>query len=295
MKSDIKLYSPIIRKNTDSFIPVTNIDYINVYARLYNKGYNVEFLRENLKSLKLSYRSLDGDPCYLIGKNKIEIPKKLYKDSITHELLHCATAVIDGHAMHLGFQYNDFKTGKTYGECLNEGVTTILDEELFGNYTKTKLDGREKIYPFSRRIAEYLLMVVPEELLYTYYFNADLIGLIEYLDNFHHDKNKVMQFISDLDVVYYYLDKEDISIFLENKEYLLKCYERVQMFLAESVYAALTILYENGDFTKKEYKMYLSNCKEILRNCLYFAGERVTTSKVRKYKKIEENYKNKNA
>ena len=294
MKNDVyvDIYTPQITRDKDPFFKTNNIDILNVYIKLLNEGYNVEFLRENNKTLKFQNYSDDGQSGYRFMDNTIEIPDELYKNSITHELLHCATTTIDGHAAHVGLMYGDFLSGELFGVCLNEGMTATKDIELFGDYTKDKLEYEKDIYPFSKRVIEILEMIIPRHTMEEAYFNSDISTIINYLDKIHHDPNKVFDFIRDLDFVFIYLDLTHDNVPKDKRKDFEEAWTNVQLFLAETLYICLNRYYEEGMIDEDELKEYLEECKMILRAHVEINGEKITKNKIRQYKKIEENYKN---
>lgn len=287
----MEICTPEVKKDKDSFFKTDNIDILNVYINLYNNGHNVEFLRENNKTLKFVDKSDDGNSGYRFMENTIEIPDGIYKETITHELLHCATTIIDGHAAHVGLMYADFASGEILGVCLNEGMTATKDIELFGEYTDGKLEHEEDVYPFAKRVIDLLEYVIPKDVLDTAYFEADLGAVISYLDKIHHDLNKVVDFIRDLDYVFIYLDMKNEGIPDEIKENFIIAWNNVQDFLAESLYICLNRYYEEGMIDKDELVEYLGEVKGILGACVVIGDEEITKSRIKEYKKIEEKYK----
>lgn len=288
----VDIYTPQIERDKESFFKSDNIDILNVYIKLRNEGYNVEFLRENNKTLKFKNYSDDGQSGYKFIDNIIEVPDEIYKNSITHELLHCATTVLDGHAAHVGLMYGDFKTGEVFGVCLNEGMTAVKDVELFGEYTEDKLENEEEVYPFSKRVIEILELIVPRHTIEEAYFNADLALLINELDKVRHNANEVFDFIRDLDFVFMYLDLTHENIPEDKRRKFERAWNNVQYFLADSLYICLNRYYEEGMINEEDYLDYLEECKMILRAYVEIGGQKITKNKIRQFKKIEENYKN---
>ncbi|MCR5482847.1 MAG: hypothetical protein K6E99_00340 [Bacilli bacterium] len=288
----VDIYTPQIKKDECSFFKSDNIDVLNVYIKLYNAGFNVESLRENNKTLKFQNYSDDGQSGYRFIDNTIEVPDKIYKDTITHELLHCASTILDGHAAHVGLMYGDFKTGELFGLCLNEGMTATLDLELFGDYTDTKRENEEEVYPFAKRVIEILELIVPRHTLDEAYFNSDLALLIKSLNKIRHNENEVFAFIRDLDFVFMYLDLTHDDVPENKRRKFEKAWNNVQYFLADSLYICLNRYYEEGMIDEEELLDYLEECKTILRAHIEVGGQKITKNKIRQYKKIEENYKN---
>ena len=276
---EMKIYKPVAEKNQDKFLEI----------------YNVETFRNNIKTLQFTNKSDDGNAGYRFIDNIIEVPDDKYKYNITHELLHCATTIIDGHAVHEGLMYADFKTGEIVGVCLNEGMTAKKDLELFGNYVEGKAENEEDVYPFSKSVIDYLEYVIPRHKIEEAYFNSDLSLIIESLDEIHHDTQKVFQFIRDLDFVFIYLDLTHESIPEEERKHFEKAWNNVQYFLAESLYISFNEYCKEGLIDEYELEEYIEECKAILRSRIELNGEKITKNKIRQLKKIEENYKNKYA
>ena len=295
MKNNIyvEIYTPQIVKGDGTPLVSDNEDIVNVYNKLLENGFNVESFKENVKTLKFQNYSDDGQSGYRFINNTIEIPDELYKISITHELLHCASTIIDGHAAHVGFMYGDFATGEVFGTCLNEGMTATLDVELFGEYTEGKLEREEGVYPFAKRVIDLLEYIIPRHVMNEAYFGSNLAAIIEYLDKIHHDARKVFDFILDLDYVFEYLDLTHDDIPQDERRKFEKSWNNIQFFLAESLYICLNRYYEEGMIGKEELLEYLEECKTILRAHIVINDEKITKNKIRQYKKIEDNYKNK--
>ena len=287
---EYEIVTPEIKRVDDKFIPIDNIDILNVYITLKNNGLNVETLRDNIKTLTRENRpDADGDSAYDFMNNVILCPDDHYKNSITHELLHASTRILDGDGAHMGLMNGDWLSQDIIGIGLNEGMTAYLDLKFFGDYTKEKRLIEQYVYPLTKKIIEHLRLIVPETDLIEYYMNSDLAGFMSHLMKFYDDPDYILDFIGAIDYLYikfdmpFTVDDEDIEGIKEN-------YNFVKTFLAESVYIIANRYYENNMITKKDLKEFKKVSISLLKGILELGGKNYGESNIHEYNKIKKRY-----
>ena len=287
---DFRIVTPEIKRVDDKFIPVDNIDVLNVYIALKNHGLNVETLRNNMKDLIIENRTDDdGDTAYKFLENIILCPDERYKNNITHELLHAATTILDGYGVHVGLMYGDWISGKIIGIGLMEGLTAYLDVKLFEDYTKEKREIEMYVYPLTKTIIKDLLMIIPESYLLNYYMNSDLAGFISDLMRFYDDPAYILEFIRAVDNLYVKFDLPK-TLDENNMPDINKNFNFVKTFLAESVYILANRYYEHNMIDKKELRRYKKISLEILHGILEADGVKYAKRNNHEYNKIKKRY-----
>ena len=286
----INVNAPQIKRVENGFVPITNEDVLNVYITLFNNGYNVETLRENLKTLKINVCDEKSLSYYNSVKNEICCPKELYKNNITHELLHASSCIVDGKGIHSGLMNVDWVSQTTICECINEGMTATIDFELFGDYTKNKSEYEEDVYPFAKGIVEYVAMMIPISNLIKYYFESDLVSLINDLNKIYRDDSKIFNFFVDSDFVFSKIDNPNNELKNDEISLLLSSYKNIQLFLAEGIYYKLNKLYEKKVINKYELKENIEVVKDLLSAKIVYDDVFETTSAINEYKNIKRKY-----
>lgn len=288
MKYIIK--SPDIKSVDDKFIPINNIDKLNVYIKLKNEGLNVETYLDNLKTLKIKRKlSKKKEAGYDFINNKILIRKYDYKNDITHELLHAATTILDENGIHSGFMFGDWISKDVIGLGLNEGMTAYLDLKYFGDYTKTKRESEKYVYPMMKAIIRNLCSIIPEKDLIEYYTNSDLAGLIYDLNMLYDDASYILDFLGSIDTLYYKNDLPKI-ICEDDLECIISNYIFVKTFLAESIYIVANAYYENNLLSKENFEIEKDKVKKILGGIINIDGKVYNASNIEEYENIEKRY-----
>ena len=286
----IKIVTPQKRRVDDKFIPLPNMDAANVYITLKNNGYNVETLRENLKTLKINITDEINNSYYHSIDNEIFCLPEDYKNNITHELLHASTCITDGNGIHSGLMSGDWLSNTTLGLCINEGMTATMDNKLFGNYTDTKEEYESSVYPFAKGIIEYLSILVPFSKIEECYFNSDLVSLIEELSKIYPNAGNIIKFLCDTDYVFRMIDVPYNEPTEEDVPQILESYKSIQVFLAEGIYYKLNKKYEEGVINKAEYKDFLDIVKDLLKARIVYNDLFTTPVAMKEYKGIKKRY-----
>ena len=289
MEYEIK--SPKIKKVDDKFIPIDNIDVLNVYITLKNKNLNVETFRENIKDLVIKDEfDKDGDTSYDYIDNVIYCPKEKYKNSITHELLHAATSIKNVNGVYAGFMYADFFTKDWIGIGLYEGMTAYVDELLFGDYTKEKREIEKYTYQLTKSIIKNLELIIPEETLINYFMNSDLSSFILRFNDLYDDVTHVLEFLEAVDNLYF---KFDLPSNVDSKYIndIREDYNKVKTFIAESLYIIVNDSFNNKEISKEDLKYFNSLSKSILNGVIEMNGITYGVKNPREYNKIKKRYK----
>lgn len=120
---------------------------------------------------------------YIPLRRTVLYDKDNFKETIMHELFHVASTLIGKDTIYLGLCQIDRKTKVSYGIGLTEGITCLLDDKYFGNYTKRKKEIVGNSYYLLKRVCSYIEMVYGSEFIEECYFNADLQSFINVLAN----------------------------------------------------------------------------------------------------------------
>lgn len=120
---------------------------------------------------------------YVPLKRTILYSEDNFKETIMHELFHVASTLVGKDTIYLGLCQIDRKTKVSYGIGLTEGVTCLLDDKYFGNYTKSKKDVVGNSYFLLKRVCSYIEMIYGSDFIEECYFNADLQTFINVLAN----------------------------------------------------------------------------------------------------------------
>lgn len=157
--------------------------YANTIERKVNKE-NLNNFYNNLSSIKVNNKfSLLSRGSYDVKDNVISF---CLADSLGHEGLHAASGAydIESDTRQVGFSYS----GKNLrvGKAINEGYTDLLNRRLFNRKTP--------FYNGEARIANFVELIVGSEKMEKYYFNNDLISLVNEL-GLYMGKREALKFI----------------------------------------------------------------------------------------------------
>lgn len=196
-----------------------------LYQKVNNK--NLSLLNNNLSSLKVKIRYLAPEILtlkvaagkYNVIKNKITMLNFLKNEALNHELLHMATAFYDKKLKigFCGFQQILFYKKESLGRGLNEGYTQLISRRYFNENNNCVIDGYNVCMHFAEKLEE----IVGKDRMEIFYFNADFMGLYEYLTKFGESSN-IATFIAILDNFVKKRSILDIKNDIEHK--LLICY-----------------------------------------------------------------------
>ncbi len=219
-------------KIIEGIIPREDLDnYYRNFSTLKEKSLSFS---DQIK-IRATYGGFAGG-AYNTLENEVDLKTSVLGDlsgSTNHELLHASSTNYDkeNNIIYSGFSQTFIKdtdgkkTLETFGLGINEGYTQYLNIKLFGSNSFLK----EKIYEDDQKIAKLLNIIVGEEKMQSYYFRADLKGLVEELEKYN-TKEEVYKFINTTDILHTFgkYKNKRISELSEAKQY-------VQAFLFKSL------------------------------------------------------------
>lgn len=231
------LYSPKItsqKLSKDDLSKIKNQplgkELIKFRKSLYRKfnNQNLKLLNNNLTSLRVKIKYIAPEALmskfiagsYNIVKNKLIILKSLEEITKIHEFFHISSSYYNGKDKlgFSGFQQIIFDKSECLGEGLNEGYTELISRR----YLNTQSSYVTYRYDLCTFFAKKLEEIVGKERMETFYFNANLYGLYEYLTKYD-DGSNIASFIVILD---YLFKTATYDNFEEQIEYykLIECY-----------------------------------------------------------------------
>jgi len=239
IKNTIKTFVNIITAYLpkESLISLSNnLKLLTVDNKL--KKYN---LKTNLLSCLFNYNITSG--YYMINHNHIHLMSKfefyLYqliihyrnscsyeeciKNTLFHELLHVSSSKNNKDILFCGFSQRSLREQYTIGSAINEGYTELLNEEFFNNNTYESAS-----YEYEKIIAKTIQVIIGETNMNKYYFDADLLGLINELSKYS-DIYKVVEFIVNLDLIHYLKSNKE-----KNQEELRELTKDINIYLIET-------------------------------------------------------------
>jgi len=202
----------------------------------YNNSNNI---KTSVKNFKVS-NSILGEHIaaqWVPEDNKIELSKDNYKLTISHELFHASTTYIDPktHIIFCGFQQIK-SANNQIGEGINEGYTQYLTEKYFSSAPLLKE------YPYEKRIAETVELIVGQEKMQSLYFNANLKGLIDILKRYNTEEN-VYNFITTLDFLNKHLTDKNLTP--NSNQIRLNSLKSINSFLIQTYIKKVIMEYPN--------------------------------------------------
>lgn len=207
---------------------------------------NLNNIKTSVKDFKISNLILGEHTGaqWLPLENIIELSASNYKSTINHELLHVATTYIDQKTKTVLSGFQQIKNeNNQIGEGLNEGYTQYLTEKYFSHTDILKA------YPYEKRIAETVELIVGQEKMQSLYFNANLNGLIETLKQYNTEEN-VYDFITTLD----FLSKHstDKKLTSNSEQIIINCLKSINSFLIKTYIKKTILEHPDKDIEIKE-------------------------------------------
>ncbi len=199
----------IIDRNKVRRLCKLNISKIKVTDKKAKYSNSVEYFNNVIKD-KLPYVSLDNfkrniddliitefetdsqeSGSYEVNHNIITLLENDRNNSITHELFHLSSSVVNGKRVFSGFSQasNDFSIGRG----INEGYTSLLDKRYFENDSSA--------YQLFQVIDILIEKIIGQEKMTKMYFEADLYGLIETLSKYCYE-DTAYELIKDIDILH---------------------------------------------------------------------------------------------
>lgn len=213
----------------------------------YPKEYLINFYRNinslivSKKSLKL-YNLLLGEKFIAIfssRNNKINISKDT---AIYHELFHLSSSLVKNGDVFCGFSQKSIRKGISIGSGLNEGYTQLLSERYFE-------DGLKGSYSCFVFIVDKLEKIIGEDKMSNFYFNSNLLGLINELKQYKYEK-EIMQFICGLDLLYICRNKNKYKL---ARNIIDSSIKEIGEFLMDTYTKKIKNELNNGRITKDEF------------------------------------------
>lgn len=228
------------------------------------KNENLTLLNNNIKSSKVKIKYIAPEILllrfatgkYNIKTNTIKIIKLFEKWSVNHELFHMASSYYNENLKigYSGFQQFFFLKKESIGCGLNEGYTELLSNRYF----KEKVSRVSYGYNVCKFFSEKLEKIVGRERMESFYLNADLNGLYNYLLNFDESEN-IESFIVSLD----YLLRH-VSIF--NSKKYESYYALIECYLAKWYITKMKQEFENGNIDENLFNYNIANYIDSLCN-----------------------------
>lgn len=215
-----------------------NNQIIEEFDKLFSENFqekNKYLFNKNIKELKineskmgiLDYISMMRSGDVLQGEydpleNNIDIilnnnqEEEKYKSTIMHELLHMSSSK---NSSFCGFsQLTLSRKGKTVpiGFGINEGYTEKLNREYFSKYNEPD------VYEEEMLLVGGIEKIVGKEKMQEFYFDANLMGVIRYLNFYEKDLDKIIDIVFKIDHFresrnpvddYWYLKEEIANIY----------------------------------------------------------------------------------
>ena len=129
--------------------------------------------------------------------NSIILDEKTYKSAIFHELEHLSSTYTNGKIIHSGFSQTNLSFNKnlsSFGNGLNEGYTEYITQKDFKDLNL------DTAYINLQSIIEKWELVIGEKELRSFYYNANLYGLVNELKKYSNTE-EINRFINNLDYI----------------------------------------------------------------------------------------------
>ena len=183
---------------------------------------DLTYLERNLQDLVINEFPTLGTPVgtYDSKNNIIGLIEDDESKSITHELLHLSSSIYSGKRVFCGFRQRE--NNFSFGICLNEAYTSILDKRNFKNDNES--------YLVFRPLAQAIETIVGKENMEKMYFKADLNGLIHELSKYS-SEDEIYKLIRNMDEIFNILYKHN----KDNIEYDEKDVYKVSVYSEECV------------------------------------------------------------
>lgn len=201
---DVEVENEELLINSDAFEKFKGLvdEFTGVILKKVSKE-DLAIMKHNFSTLKIKKANLCGNKfvfrrnvkgVYYVEDNEISLRDKIDNVVLFHELMHSITSYnADENYLYSGFSQRNIKTKETIGVALNEGYTQYLVEKFFD----IELEKNRGIYSFEKNIAELLEILIGTDM-QSYYFQANLHGLVESLERYI-SKKEIEEFIQAFD------------------------------------------------------------------------------------------------
>lgn len=241
-------------------IVIKNINPSNL-TNFYNNINNLTITTANYDLLKKLFgKNLSAT--YNTKTNKIKLNSNGQEnESIFHELFHMSSAVFKNNSLYAGFKQKIFNSKFEIGTGINEGYTQLLTERYFSDKPNTKYS-----YPYEKDIALQLEKIIGEDKMQKFYFNANLLGLINELEKFA-SRQDVFDFIANMDFICKQSNK--LLYLPKHKDLIVSKLSQITNFLFNVYKNKLIDFYNKGFISKKEMIVSLQTFAVYLKNLYY--------------------------
>lgn len=218
---------------------------------------NLSLFYKNIESLEIKNKIKASDSLFSLFLNGVLVRGSydvrnntiylanyngMLSSDITHELLHMSSALYDYETdvdyCGLSQNYDDIKIGY----ALNEGCTELYNKRFFPECS-------DECYAYETLIASLIEFIISKENLEKYYFNADLLGIVNDL-SLYSNRIKVDRFLIRLDYLLYNLDK--IHILPKYRKKVDDAFNYINEFLIETSLSKEINNVKNGYINKTE-------------------------------------------
>lgn len=165
--------------------------------------------------------------------------------SLEHEFMHMASSYCDSENNIQQSGFVNYSKNLTYGKAINEGYTDLITRRLFNK--------KSKFYDGEVRVARFLELLIGKKELEKYYFNNDLVSLVNHLNNYM-DKEEAIKFITTFDfgfdlkmqsnpaykIVYTNLELKMCSLFKKHNNSLSKQVDYLNLLDDATITQAIT-------------------------------------------------------
>ena len=204
-------------KRIEAIVPK---EYLDNYYRNFK---TIEEKKISLKELFKTFIKTGGvvGGGYFADLNKVDLKTNLLSNLInseTHELLHVSSTYYDkaNKIIYSGlsqFFFDDNNKNEVVGIAINEGYTQYFNNTFFNNgpYYVIKDLMNKKIFYEEQIIASTLEKIIGRKKLQSFYFKADLKGLIKELEKYI-DIKEINKFINLTDILYFYSKDKKLKL-----------------------------------------------------------------------------------
>ena len=236
-----------INENVDNNVKEAMMKFVDVMKTNYPEEYlnnfihNAKTLNSGVQKQGILYKFLGEKLAgsYNSKRNILLLEEEYGDTTISHELLHMASATKQNGIGYSGFHQYEYKPGGvSIGTAINEGYTEFLNKRLFSS-----TDNSYEYQVFSSMIIE---KIVGKDKMEKLYFSSNLKGLIEELAKYS-DEDDVMTFLADQDFLLQYLKTDRIDYI--KQKHIKEALRRVNEFELKAYSKKLKAQLDTGELS----------------------------------------------